>query len=371
MRSFLLLLLLLCSSAMFGQKYYLFVGTYTSNGSKGIYVYNFDASTGKATWVSNTEGLVNPSYLAISPDQKFVYAVTETATPNAGSVSAFSFNKQSGKLTFINKQPSGGDNPCYVAVHKRGKWVVVGNYSGGSLSAFPINKDGSLQPFAQNIQHSGSSINKQRQEKAHVHSTVFSPNEKYLFAPDLGLDKIMIYRFNATAQKPLTSAAPAFANVEGGNGPRHFVFHPNKKLAYLMEEMSGTVTVFGYRKGALTFLQRISSHPANFTGATGSADIHLSPDGRFLYASSRGDANNITSFKVNDDGTLTALAFDSTLGKTPRNFIIDPTGNYVLVANQNSNNIVIFKRDNTTGALTPTGEEMKVPTPVCLQMMKR
>lgn len=371
MRTWLMLLLLVCTGSAFAQDFFLLVGTYTSSGSKGIYVYNFNAATGKATWLSNTEGVVNPSYLAIAPNHQFVYAVTETATANAGSVSAFAFDKQTGKLTFLNKQSSGGDNPCYVSVHKSNKWIVIGNYSGGSLAALPINKDGSLLPYAQHVQHTGSSVNKQRQDKAHVHSTVFSPGNKYLFTPDLGLDKVFIYRFKASAKLPLTAATPAFAATEPGSGPRHFTFHPNKKFAYLVEEMSGYVSSFSYREGQLTLIQRINAHPANYSGKIGSADIHLSPDGRFLYASNRGDANTIASFAVNSNGTLKALQYDSTLGKTPRNFIIDPTGNYLLVANQTTNNIVVFKRDKTTGALTPTGEEIKVPTPVCLQMMKR
>ena len=367
---FILLVCVLMVSVSYTQSFYLFIGTYTNNGSKGIYVYRFDASTGKAEWVSNTDSLVNPSYLALAPNKKYVYAVTETARNNAGSISAFSFDKVTGKLTFLNKQSSGGDNPCYVAVHKRTQWVTVGNYSGGSLSVYPVNKNGSLEPFAQNIQNSGSSINKQRQGKAHVHATVFSPDYKYLFVPDLGLDKVMIYNFDAKAQKPLTPAEPAFSSSTAGNGPRHFEFHPNKKFAYLLEELTGTIAVYAYKKGALNFIERVSSHPSNFKGNMGSADIHLSPDGKFLYASNRGDANSIASYKVNENGKLSALNFDSTLGKTPRNFMIDPTGNYLLVANQATNNIFIFKRDKLTGALQATGDEIKVPTPVCLQMMK-
>ncbi len=370
MRALLLCFILLFGSVANSQSFYLFVGTYTNSGSKGIYVYRFNAATGKAEWVSNTEGVVNPSYLALSTTGKNVYAVTETARENAGSVSAFSFDRSTGKLTFLNKQSSGGDNPCYVAVHKSSKWIAVGNYSGGSLSVYPVNGNGSLQPFAQNLQHTGSSINKQRQDKPHVHATVFSPDGKYLLAPDLGTDKVMIYAFDAKAVKPLTTADSAYVGSTPGNGPRHLAFHPNKKFAYLIEEMSGTVAVFGYQKGGLNFIERVSTHPQNFKGNIGSADVHLSPDGKFLYASNRGDANNIASFRVNKEGTLIPLTYDSTLGKTPRNFMIDPTGNYLLVANQNTNNIVIFKRDMNTGRLRKTGEEIKVPTPVCLQMMR-
>ncbi len=370
MKTKLTVLLLVINTVGFAQSFYLFVGTYTNKGSKGIYVYRFDAATGKATWVSNTENVVNPSYLAIAPNNKHIYAVTETAKENAGSISSFAFNKSSGQLSFVNKQPSGGDNPCYVAVHQNNRWLVLGNYSGGSLSAYPINSDGSLQPFSQNIQHTGSSVNKTRQDKPHVHCTVFSPDYKYLYTPDLGLDKVMIYGFNAKDEKPLSTASQSYAASEPGMGPRHITFHPNKKFAYLIEEMGGTVVAYKYNKGNLSFIQRIATHPADFKGSIGSADIHVSPDGNFLYASNRGDENNIAIFSVNKKtGALTSAGYQPVLGKTPRNFMIDPTGQYLLVANQATDNIVIFKRDRKTGLLNATGDEIKIPTPVCLKMM--
>lgn len=371
MRMKLLFLLLLLSCSALSQTYYMFVGTYTNAGSKGIYVYKFNASTGKAEWVSNTEGVVNPSYLAIAPNKKFIFAVTETARENAGSVSSFSFDHSSGKLTLINKQQSGGDNPCYVTVSKNNEWICVANYSGGSLSAFPVNTDGSLQPYSQLVQHTGTGANKQRQEKAHVHSTVFSPAQDYLFSPDLGLDKVFIYKFNPSAREPLLPAQQPFAQSQPGRGPRHFTFHPNNKYAYLIEEMGGTVVAYKYKDGSLDFIQSIATHPDDFKGDIGSADIHISNDGKFLYASNRGDENTITIFSIDpESGKLTLKGYQSTKGKTPRNFIIDPSDNYLLVANQQTNNIVIFKRDRQSGLLKETGDEIKVPTPVCIQMMK-
>lgn len=372
LRSLFTFILLLVVSGTFAQTFYLFVGTYTDKGSKGIYVYEFDAATGQATKVSNTEGTVNPSYLAVSHNHKFVYAVTETAKQNAGSVSAFKFDKTSGTLTFLNKQLSGGDNPCYVSVHKSNKWIAVGNYSGGSLSVFPVNADGSLKPFAQNIQHTGKGVNAARQEQPHVHSTVFSPDYNYLFVPDLGTDKVVNYTFETKAESPLTPATPPFEKVDDGNGPRHLTFHPNGKFAYLVEEMSGTVSAYQYNRGKLTFIQRIKTHPADYKGAIGAADIHLSPDGKFLYASNRGDENTIAIFSVDArSGKLTTKGYSSTNGRTPRNFTIDPTGNYLLVANQATNNIVVFKRDKKTGLIQPLKEEISVPTPVCLQMISK
>lgn len=366
-----LLMLSLISLGSTAQNMHLFVGTYTNSGSKGIYVYRFNAATGKAKLVSNTDSVVNPSYLAISPNKKFVYAVNETNGKNPGSVSAFAFNKNTGRLKFINQQLTGGDDPCYVNVHKSNDWVLVGNYSGGSASAFRVNADGSLKPYAQLMQDSGKSVNPNRQEKAHVHSTIFSPNQDYVFTPDLGLDKVMIYKFEPAAQRPLKPTTPSFAATKPGSGPRHLTFHPNGAFAYLIEEMTGTVSAYKYNDGRLIFIQRTTTHPSDFKGAIGSADIHLSPDGKFLYASNRGDANTLAIFAVNSTtGRLQLKGYHTTLGKTPRNFIIDPTGNYLLVANQGTNNIVIFKRNKQNGMVAATGQQINVPAPVCLQLMQ-
>jgi 6-phosphogluconolactonase len=221
------------------------------------------------------------------------------------------------------------------------------------------------------MQDSGTSVNTDRQEKAHVHSAIFSPDEQFLFTPDLGTDKIMIYAFDASSQEPLKPADPPFTEAGKGNGPRHFTFHPNNKFAYLIEELSGTVAAYKYSNGQLTFIERLITHPKNYKGDIGSADIHLSLDGKFLYASNRGDENTVTIFSVNPStGRLNLKGYQSTLGKTPRNFLIDPTGNFLLVANQDSDNIVIFKRDKQTGLLKSTGVQIKIPRPVCLKMSK-
>jgi 6-phosphogluconolactonase len=355
---------------VFSQTFYLFAGTYTSKGSKGIYVYKFDAKTGTASLVSNTDNVVNPSYLTISPDSKFVYAVNETGGDDPGYVSAFSFDKTSGKLAFINSQLSGGDHPCYITIDKTNAWVMVGNYTGGNVAALPINKDGSLNPHAQLIQHKGNSANKKRQEKAHVHATVLSPDQQWLFTPDLGVDAVMVYPFSPTAAKPLSEKNATAVKTLPGNGPRHFVFHPTKKMAYLIEELSGTVSTYKYTNGKLKFLQRITTHPADYKGAKGSADIHVSPDGKFVYATNRGDANTITIFSVAPDGKLQWKGYQSTGGIHPRNFMIDPTGNWLLVANRDTDNIVIFKRNKKTGLLSISGNEIKLNSPVFLKMIK-
>lgn len=372
MRISVLLMLLVFSFCATAQNFYLFVGTYTSKGSKGIYVYRFNAATGTAELVSNTDSAANPSYLAIAPNEKYVYAVNETHGDDGGKVSAYAFDKTTGKLSFINQQSTGGNDPCYVSVGKNNNWVVVANYSGGSVAAFAANDDGSLNPYIQLQQDSGSSANTKRQEKAHVHSAVFSPAHDYLFTPDLGTDKIVIYKFNAGSHEPLSPSTPPYIAVTPGNGPRHFTFHPNQKFAYLIQELSGSVGAYKYNNGKLAKLQDVATHPANYKGDIGSADIHLSPDGKFLYASNRGDENTITIFSVDQaTGRLKLKGYQSVLGKTPRNFIIDPTGNYLLAANQSTDNIVIFKRNKQTGLLTPTGKQIEVSMPVCLQMMKQ
>jgi 6-phosphogluconolactonase len=358
----------LCCSA---QNFYLLIGTYTQKGSKGIYVYRFNNATGKAEWVSNTDSAASPSFVAIAPNAKYVYAVNETGGKKPGTVSSYAFDKSTGKLTFINQQPTGGNAPCHLAISKDNKWVTVANYSGGSLSVFPINKDGSLSTYSQLIQHEGSSVNKSRQEKPHVHETVFSPAQDYLITPDLGTDKLVVYKFNSASAKPITPAATPFVAVTAGNGPRHISFHPNGKFAYVIEELSGTVGAYKYSNGTLTPLQNIATHPSDFKGAPGSAEVELSPDGKFLYASNRGQENNLAIFSVDQaTGKLQLKGYQSTMGKAPRHFTIDPSGNYLLVANQDTDTVVIFKRNKQTGMLQETGNQIKVSMPVCLQLLK-
>lgn len=374
MRYSLLTLLLVLYFSGFSQKYYLFVGTYTegspaSQGSKGIYVYRFDAATGDATPVS-TAMTDNPSYLAVAPGGKFLYSVNETHGAEPGGVSAFSFDKATGKLTFIDKQASGGADPCYISVDAARKWALVANYSGGSLSALPIAADGSLHPLTELIQHTGTGPVKDRQEKAHVHSTILSPDQRYLVVADLGMDQLSVLRFNPSATKtPLTAASDSIVKIQPGYGPRHTAFSPGKPYAYAINELSGMVDAFHYANGKFTLIQAISAHPAGYTGQIGSADIHISPDSRFLYASNRGDANNIAIFSIDAaTGKLTWKGAVSTQGKTPRNFVIDPTGHWLLTANQNGSNVVIFKINIQTGMLTPTGKQLSIPSPVCLKM---
>ncbi|TAG99758.1 MAG: lactonase family protein, partial [Sphingobacteriales bacterium] len=288
MKKMLTIACLLLPLYFFAQQHYLIIGTYTdASKSEGIYVYKFNSVTGSATPVSKIKAS-NPSYLCVSPDEQFIYAVNESADSTIGYVggwvSSYAFNNSTGTLTEISQQQSGGKHPCYVSVDKTGRWVAVGNYSSGTVGLFSAGATGVLKAASQIVQHTGKSVNAQRQEAPHVHSNIFSADNRYLFVPDLGIDKIMQYRFDAVAGT-LTAAAQPFNTSVAGAGPRHFEFHPNNRFAYLMEEMTGTVKAFSYKNGQLKSIQTISSHPADYTGAKGSADIHVSPDGKFLYCS--------------------------------------------------------------------------------------
>lgn len=370
MKLYFLWALILLPIVSWGQNFYLFTGTYTTAGSKGIYVYHFNASSGKATWVSNTDSVTNPSFLTVSDNGKFIYTVNETNGANPGRVSAYSFDKNKGTLHFLNTQFSGGDDPCYVAISPDKHWVTVANYSSGSAAILPLNNDGSLEPYSQLLQTSGGSINKKRQAGSHIHETVFSPDHAFLFTPDLGTDKIMIYKFDHKNDRPLSASTPAYIKVAPGSGPRHIVFHPNRKFAYTINELDGSVIVFRYGNGRLLDVQKIITHPEEFKGKIGAAEVEVSPDGNFLYASNRGDQNSLAIFSINSiTGKLKLVGYQSTLGKGPRHFIMDPSGNFLLVANQDSDNIVIFKRNKKTGLLKDTGEQIHVSKPVCLQMI--
>ena len=350
------------------KDFYLLVGTYTNEQkTNGIHVYAFNSQTGDAQEKSKTTGITNPSFLTVSKDNKNVYAVSEAG--DGKGVNAFSFDRTSGNLKLLNTGSAGGNGPCYITVDDKKQWVFTANYGGGSLSATKLNKDGSLSGETQVIQHEGSSVNKSRQDKPHVHSVVLSPDGRFLLVADLGTDKVNVYAFKPGDAKPLSPAAPAFASVNPGGGPRHLAFHPNGKHAYLVLEIEGTVTAFDFKNGKLETKQNITMLAPDFKGKVGAADIHVSPDGKFLYASNRGEANDIVIYSIDKDGKLSYAGRQSDLVNTPRNFAIDPTGSFLLVANQNGNNIVVFKRDVQTGLLTPTGKSIQVDKPVCLKFV--
>ena len=344
----------------------MFVGSYTDGKpDKGIYVFELNPHNGALNLIFIAENVVNPSFLTISPDGKFLYACTETKLSKHGNLSTFEINSTNGNLKFINKQSVNGENPVFVSVHKNNKFVISANYGEGNVTVFTKNKNGSLNPFVQSIQFSGMSINKERQEKPHLHSANFSPKGDFLFLPDLGTDKIRVFKFYDTQNKPIVETIDLTINTEAGGGPRHMVFHPNQKFVYLIEEMSGNIIVYAYKNGQLSKIQSTISNQKN-AEIYSSADIHISPDGKFLYTSNRLE-NTISMFKIAKNGVLTLLGHESTFGETPRNFNIDQTGNFVIVANQSSNNIVVFKRNTKTGFLTKLSDDTKVLHPSCLQ----
>ena len=360
------LFVFLFSTSCFSQDPYLFIGTYTSGKSKGIYVYQFNSSSGNGKEISTIK-CSNPSYLCLSSDGKHLYA-TEESDGN-GTVGAYAFDPASGHLALLNSQPSQGAGTCYITEDKTSKWVFVANYNSGSIAGLPVNTDGSLAPAAQVIQQFGSGKNKDRQEASHAHSVIFSPDEKYLFEANLGTDQEHIYTFNPTQNIPLKEATDSTVSLQAGTGPRHIAFHPSKPYVYIIGELTGTVDVFLYdsTNGHLKHVQRIRTTPEKFTGDPGSADIHIRGDGKFLYASNRGTSNTIAVFAIRKDGGLTTKQFVSVNGKHPRNFVIDPSNHFLLVANRDTDNIVIFSIDQSGGTLKATGNEIHVPNPVCLK----
>jgi 6-phosphogluconolactonase len=354
------------------SSYLVYVGTYTAGTSKGIYNYHFDPKTGQLTPIGVAAEVVNPSFLATDPQHRFLYAVTEMGQargPDAyktnGSISSFSIDRKTGALTFLNKIDSGGGGPCHLVVDKTGKMLFVANYGSGSVASFAIKADGSIGERTGFDQHTGSSIDPARQKGPHAHAVVLSPDNRFLFVPDLGTDQIKIYRVDA-AKGTFTPNDPPFATVKAGYGPRHFTFGRGAKFAYAVCEMGSSVAVFSYdpAKGSLTPVQTISNLPSDFKGVNNSAEIEVDPSGRFLYASNRGN-DSITVFAIDPvKGTLTNVQVVPTQGNMPRNFAIDPTGKYLIAANQKSNNMVVFSIDPKDGQLKPAGQTLDISSPV-------
>jgi 6-phosphogluconolactonase len=350
----------------------MYVGTYTRAPSKGIYAYRLTANgdftpLGTAGLAAETE---NPSFLAVHPNGRFLYAVNEVSKfegRDGGSVSAFSIDRATGALTVLNRVSSRGGGPCHLSIDASGKWVFVANYGGGSVAAFPIQDDGKLGEASSFFQHAGSSVNKVRQSGPHGHAVVVSPDNRFVLAADLGLDRILTYRLDASAGG-LAPGDPPFATVPPGSGPRHLAFRPDGKFAYVLSEMLSQVVALRYdsARGALADVQTLSMLPQGFSGENSGAEIAVHPNAKFLYASNRGH-DSIASFRIDAaNGTLTPLGHVSTQGKTPRNFAIDPSGRFLFAANQNSGTVVVFRIDPETGALTPTGTVLQVPSPVCI-----
>lgn len=354
----------------------LYVGTYTKVGqpgrgrADGLYVYEVDLQSGELTPRHTVADVANPSYLAFHPNGRFVYTVNEALETDGhpgGGVSAFARDPETGDLTFLNREPSHGTDPCYIAVAPGGQCVLVANYSSGSAAVLPIGDDGRLAPASFVDQHEGSSTNPKRQQGPHAHAIPVDPSGKFALCPDLGMDQVFVYHLDA-ANGQLRHNDPIGAKLALGSGPRHLTFHPTKPLAYVINELGSTITTFAWDSaaGTLRELQTVSTLPDGFAEETTCADIHVSPNGKFVYGSNRGH-DSIASFAIDEaSGTLTPLGHTPTGGRTPRNFALDPSGQFLFAANQNTDTIVTFRLDQSTGALTPTGQVTTVPSPVCL-----
>ncbi|MFZ0804762.1 MAG: lactonase family protein, partial [Candidatus Sulfotelmatobacter sp.] len=324
-----------------------YVGTYTQDGtnSKGIYAYGFDTKTGEVAPLGVAAETTNPSFVALSPNGHFLYAVNEVGDykgPNSGGVSAFAVDHASGKLTFLNEVATRGADPCYITVDKMGKFVLVANYTGGSVAVFPVLADGKLGGASGFVQHTGHGTNPERQEGPHAHSIDLSPDNRFAYVDDLGLDELLVYKFD-NAKGTLAPNDPPFAKLDAGSGPRHFALSPSGKFAYVISEMGRSVTVFSNdaASGKLQHLQTISTLPKDFTSRNDDAEIEIHPSGKFLYASNRGN-DSIAVYAIDPDkGTLTLVEITPTGGKEPRAFEIDPSGKFLFAANQKSDNIVV------------------------------
>ncbi len=348
-----------------------YVGTYTHTGStyrsEGIYVYRMDAATGILTFVGAVAGIINPSFLAISADCRFLYAVNElfeSTGETEGELSAFAIDSRSGLLNLLNVQGTRGTLPCYVHINPQARLAFVANYGSGSVTVLPIAEDGRLEVPIQIIEHHGSSINMPRQAAPHVHSILLDSAARYALVTDFGIDKIVVYQLDrANAETPLLRVREVA--VPAGSGPRHMAFHPNGRFLYVVNELSSTVTAFAYHQtgGTLAVLQNVTTLPEDFTGTNLCGDIHVAPSGAYLYVSNRGH-DSMSIFAIDHTtGHLTIVGFVPTQGRTPRNFAFDPTGSWLLVTNQDSNTVVQFKVDRVSGQLTPTGQVVAVPTP--------
>lgn len=348
----------------------LYIGTYTNQNSQGIYRALFNEQTGELSDLNLATEASNPSFIAIHPQQTHVYAVHEVSDfdgMDSGAISAYAIESD-GSLSLQSTQITRGGAPCYVSLDAHGRWALIANYGGGNITLLPIDANGQVQEASSFIQHEGSSVNSQRQEAPHAHCILLDPTGNFAYSADLGIDKVMIYKLDQDAGLLLPNDPP-FASVTPGAGPRHFVFHPNGRHAFVINELDSTITAFGFdaSTGALNPLSTASTLPPGYQESNSCADIHVHPNGRFVYGSNRGhDSIAILAFD-DQTGNLSFLGTESTQGSTPRNFTLDPTGQFLLAANQRSGTIVSFKIDAGSGLLTPTGHTLEAPTPVCLK----
>lgn len=356
-----------------GNDALVYVGTYTGAKSKGIYFFRMNLDTGDTTPLELAAETISPSFLALHPSHKFIYSVNEVDKFNGqpgGGVSAFAIDAQSGKLTLLNQQTSGGSGPCHIEIDKTGRCVIVANYNSGSFEALPVGKDGKLGAPSWFRQDAGVGADPARQKGPHAHCVTLDGANRYAFACDLGLDKVFSYKLDPAAAK-LTPNDPAWTPIKPTSGPRHIAFDPSYRHAYVISELGSIITAFNYdaARGHLEETQIVSTLPDNFKGNNSTAEVVVHPNGKFVYGSNRGH-NSLAIFAIDPKlGTLTFVAHEPTQGKAPRHFAIDPSGNWLLAANQDSDNIVFFKIDQATGRLTPTGKTISAGMPVCVTFL--
>ena len=350
-----------------------YVGTYTGEGSAGIYAFRMNEASGELTQIHSINDPNNPSFLEVDPEKKYLYAVHELGNymgRSQGAIRAYAIDSKTWNLTMLNEQPSHGAHPCFVSVDAAGRVVMLANYSGGNVAVYPIKEDGSLGQAGSVIQHEGSGAVPSRQSGPHAHSITPSPDGRFAFAADLGIDKIMTYQIDAENAK-LIPADPPHTNTAPGAGPRHFTFHPGGSFAYGINELNSTITAYAYHAGTggLSPIETVGTLPSDFADWNACADIHCSPDGRYLFGSNRGH-DSLVIFRVdNNTGKLSLIGHQPVEGRTPRNFAVDPTGTFILVANQDTNNIVVFRFDPDKGTLTPTGHGVQISKPVCVKIL--
>lgn len=353
---------------------FVYVGTFTgSTGSQGIYVYQMDTTTGSLAHLQTVPDLLSPSWVALHPQRRFLYAVERQLTPersDVGAVSAFGIDEATGALTLLNRQPSGGVSPAYVSVHPSGRYALAAHYGSGQVAALPIGADGRLDVASDVVQHAGRGPDASRQEGPHAHFVTTDPSGRYSMACDLGIDRIMVYQLDLASGKLVSNALP-FAQVSSGAGPRHLAFHPSGRHVYVINELDSTLSAFAFdaSRGALQIVQTVSTLPGDFRGTSHTAQVVVHPSGRFVYGSNRGH-DSIAIFAIDQaTGKLALVGHEPSSGKTPRNFNIDPAGAFLLAANQSSNTIVAFRIDQATGRLAATGQVIESPAPVCIQFL--
>jgi 6-phosphogluconolactonase len=370
--SFLLTVLWLTSTPAPAEEPLVFISAFASGEKGAIHAFHFDTKTGILQQVERTTGIRNPFFLAISPDQKFLYATDAEKFGGAenGFVAAYAIEGHTGRLQRLNQQSSNGRATCYLNIDASGRTVVLANYSSGSVAALPVQKDGSLGEVASFLQHTGTSDDPARQKGPNVHSIVVSPDTRFALAADLGLDKIMIYRLDAATATLTPNESLPFVKMAPGSGPRHIVFYPGGRRVYVISEVKDTVTFFDYTPdtGSLAERQTISTLPAGFDGKSYCADLKITPDGRFLYGTNRGH-DSIAIFRIGEDGQLTLLGHQPSLGKGPQNLLITPDGQWLLCANMPGNNVVVFRIDAKTGGLEAVGAPVEMPMPSCIRWL--